>query len=100
MKLENAQDNNLNKNNFLYLLYNDMELKIGEENSFVVKKTFRSNFPLCSCSRKAQGEFAVFPCTHFVCGDCGKNLKKNCPQCKKPVENKVLLVDIYQPVKP
>lgn len=98
MKLQNVQDDNANKANALYLLHHKMEVKIGEDNTFFVKKTFKQNAPLCACGKKAKGEFAVFPCLHLVCADCGKGNGKECPQCKKAVSNKVRLIDIYEDV--
>ena len=98
MKLKNELTKE-KKMNFFYLLKKDMEIKMGEENSFLVKNTFKQNPPLCSCKKVA--DTVIFPCLHIAtCFECFKDKKyEKCPfsGCGKKVKEITRLIDIYRP---
>jgi len=99
VKLENGLTEEEKKRNFFYLLNKDMVIKMGEENSFLVKNAFKQNPPLCSCKKVA--DTVIFPCRHIAtCFECFKERKfRLCPYsgCGKKIEERVRLIDIYRP---
>lgn len=93
--LKNYHEDKMKKNNFFYLLHNDIKLRLGLETEYMILKTFESKLPECenNCGKTANA--VALECKHITCCfDCIQKAK-NCSNCKKPIDAKVKLIDIF-----